>query len=267
MTVGRGGGRAARAVAPLPLRLILAVSTILAPSAAAEAGAQETIASDRPGIGSGSFVLPRGTIQLETGIEYARSGAVDSYSLGQALVRVGVPRVEMQVFANSLVVRRGGVGADPSSTGVQDVGLGVKAPLVRDAEAGFSLSIQGVVTAPTGSDALTADAWVGTVNALADVALGSRAGVGVNVGRAGIATDAANVTTVIVTPAVSLGGGFGAYAGWAGAFGADEDTHVAEGGVTYLPSADLQLDLNGGWDAERDDWFVGFGIARRWAGS
>ena len=54
------------------------------------------------------------------------------------------------------------------------------------------------------------------------------------------------------------------FAGWAGSFSSDGDAHFAEGGLTYLPTPDIQLDLNGGRDVERGDWFLGVGLATRW---
>lgn len=66
---------------------------------------------------------------------------------------------------------------------------------------------------------------------------------------------------MIATPAVSLGLGWGVYAGWAGFFSDTGDTHFGEGGVTYLASDHLQLDVNGGWNVDTDDWFLGAGFA------
>ena len=39
--------------------------------------------------------------------------------------------------------------------------------------------------------------------------------------------------------------------------------HLGEAGVTYLATDDVQLDLNGGWDLNSEDYFLGFGIAVR----
>lgn len=226
--------------------------------------AQETIASDRPGIGSGSFVLGPGTVQLETGVAYASSSSVDAYSFGQVLVRIGVPRVELEVFANSFIVTR---SDSPSSglddEGFEDVGVGIKAPLARAIGGRANLSLQGILTAPTGSDGFTSDEWVPALVLLADVGLAEGLGVGVNVGyRAGPGV-LSDVTSVIVTPSWSVAAGLVGYAGWAGAFTSEADTHFAEAGFAYLANGDVQLDVNGGWDVDRDDWFLGAGVALR----
>ena len=69
-----------------------------------------------------------------------------------------------------------------------------------------------------------------------------------------------------MTPGLALQGGVGLYAGWAGEFTDSGATHFAEAGLTYLASMDAQLDVNGGWDVDSRDWFVGAGIAVRWGG-
>jgi hypothetical protein len=226
--------------------------------------AQETIASDRPGIGSGAFVLGAGTLQLETGLAYGSTSSVDAYSFGQALVRIGVPGVELEILANSFVVTRSDL---PSSAvddeGFEDLGVGIKAPLARAVGGWADLSVQGILTAPTGSDGFTSDEWVPALVLLADLGLSDRLGVGVNVGYQAGPGVLSEVTSVIVTPSVSLGGGVGAYAGWAGAFTSGTDTHFAEAGFVYLANVDIQLDLNAGWDVDLDDWFLGAGLALR----
>jgi hypothetical protein len=228
--------------------------------------AQQPITSDRPGIGSGSAVLERGVIQVEAGVEYAGFDAGDALesrtlSVGQLLVRVGFSIVELELFGNSWARSTDDV-SDEAESGLQDLGFGAKVPIARGVGGRADVSLQGVVSAPTGSAAFSDEAWGFDVNALADVALGGPLAVSLNAGingTRGRSTD----WSLIVTPAVSLAGGFGAYAGWAGTLSSEADTHVLEGGVTYLPRPDLQLDLNGGFDIDRDAWFVGGGVAVR----
>lgn len=254
----RARGAAIRGVA------LLAALASASASGAATLGAQETIASDRPGIGSGSFVLGRGTVQLETGVEYAEGSGQQAYALGQALVRIGFGGAELELFANSFVVQRGDAPLVEDS-GFQDLGVGAKLPLVRDRDE-FALSLQGVLTAPTGTTGFSSEEWSGGLVGLADFALADGLATAVNVGYArllgGDTPD--GVLSVIVTPAVTLGGGFGVYGGWAGAFASGADTHIAELGATWLRSADLQLDVNSGRDVDSGDWFLGFGLATRW---
>lgn len=244
---------------------LLCLLTLLALGGPPRIAAQETIASDRPGIGSGAFVLGPGTIQLETGVDYSSSASARAYSFGQALVRVGAPGFEVEIFANSYVVTRSDLPSGAlDDEGFQDVGVGFKLPIARDVGGRLNLSLQGVLTAPSGSEAFTGDEWIPAFNALADVALGDRSGLSVNFGYQTGPGTLEGVTTVIVTPGISLEGGVGLYAGWAGLFAGGSATHVAEAGLSYLASADVQLDVNGGWDVERENWFLGAGVAVRW---
>ena len=239
--------------------LLIACSSLLV---AAPVAAQ--ITSDRPGIGSGSAVLESGVIQLETGLSIAGGASTDQISIGQVLVRVGFSALELEVFGNSFAIQRSDVAPGLDAEGLQDAGLGVKLPQLRGASDRLDVSIQGILSAPTGATAFTADEWLGALNALADLSLADRLGVGVNLGIAQGAAGADDVVSVIVTPGVSLDGGFGLYGGWAGFLTDAGDTHFAEAGITFLPNPDLQLDLNGGWTPDGDDWFLGGGVALRW---
>jgi len=225
----------------------------------------QSITSDRPGIGSGSAVLPTGIVQLESGVSLSSGTGTDAYSIGQALIRVGFSSLELELFANSFVVARSEAFPASDDEGFQDIGLGVKVPVLREVGGGrMNLSLQGILTAPTGSDSFTNDEWIGGVNALADVSLGDRGGFSANLGISESGGGGAEVISVIVTPGVSLSDEVGAYAGWAGFFSDDGDVNFGEGGLTLLASPDVQLDVNGGWALDGDGWFVGGGVAIRW---
>jgi len=143
---------------------------------AAPLGAQESIASDRPGIGSGATVIDAGVIQLEGGFSYSEDVTNQTYSIGQALVRYGVRGLEFDFFANSYVVTRTEALDDVvDGEGFEDLGVGVKVPLVKGVE-DLRLSLQGILTTPSGSDIFTGDEWVPSVNLLADVAVSGRLG-------------------------------------------------------------------------------------------
>lgn len=228
--------------------------------------AQESITSDRPGIGSGSGVVAAGVLQLESGLQYTSTSSDHVYSFGQVLVRYGIPGLELELFGNSYVFTLSDIRSSELDTdGLEDLGFGFKLPLV--AREGIALSLQSVLTVPTGSAAVTADSWSPAFNLLADAPLGAQAGVTLNAGYS-VGTNGMNdVLSLIVTPGVSLGEGVGAYAGWAGSFSSGADVHFGEAGLTFAPSPDVQLDVNGGWslagDFDGTEWFFGGGVAIR----
>jgi hypothetical protein len=199
---------------------------------------------------------------METGGEYAKAGEASRDSVGQLLLRLGAFQgLEFQAQLNSLILTHGG---GPEREGFQNMGLGAKLHLLQSGPAGSSLSLLGSVSLPTGADFLTSDEAVPSFTLVADVPLSPGLGLAVNLGTDGLLADVEDVTRVIVTPAVSLPGdsGIGLFSGYAGSFADSGDRHLIEGGVTWLASADLQLDVNGVVDTESGDFFLG--LATRW---
>lgn len=229
------------------------------------AAGQEALASDRPGIGSGAAVLTAGTVQVEAGLDVdrGRSSSITTFSFPEALLRIGLTRLELEIFLNSYsVTHRRAADVAPSEDGFQDLGVGLKVP-VYGGEGRVQLAAQGILSAPTGSDAFTNHEWVPTVNLLADLSLSARHAVSFNAGYQAGPGAVAEGVTLFVTPSAVLRSGTGVYAGWAGFFNQGEDQHFVEGGFVFPEGADAQLDLNGGWDLVSDDFFVGFGFTVR----
>jgi hypothetical protein len=225
---------------------------------------QETIASDRPGIGSGSFVLDPGTLQLEAGGGYGNSDGVDRYSLGQLLFRFGaLNRLEFQAQFNSLVVDHEG---DESRQGLQDLGFGAKLRLVPSGPGGSSFSVLAGLSFPTGAAFSSAGEVVPNVVFLADVPVASNLGFSANLGFGGWLASTEDLVTLTLTPSLALPTSkpVGVFLGYAGFFAESQDQHFLEGGLTWVPTPDLQLDANGGVDPDSGDYFVGIGVATRW---
>ena len=250
---------------PLDARHTVALLVALSLAWRANLQAQDSIASDRPGLATGSAVIDAGIVQLETGLGYADADGDELFSIGQLLVRIGYESFELRLLGNSYLVQRGDAATGtPDEEGFEDLAVGVKVPVVRAPDAGYSFSFDALITAPTGSTAFTRDDWSGAVNALLDVAWGRSGNLTANAGFTGGAKTIEEAWTLNVTPALSFGGGWGAYGGWTGVFAGSDDTHFADAGVTWVPSSNLQLDVNGGWNLDGKGWFFGFGLATRW---
>ncbi|MBT8395433.1 MAG: transporter [Gemmatimonadetes bacterium] len=246
------------------IRLVLVISVgLLLPFG--ELSAQETIASDRPGLGNGSAVIGTGIFQLELGAEYAVGGGTDFYSFGQGLLRYGLAGgVELQALLNSFTLVR---GSTHDREGFSDIGLGMKVRVLPPAEK-LSLSILSTILLPTGSRPFSSEEAIPALALLGDLPLSGRVGLTGNLGYSAFMADAENQLTLILTPSVSLSSdvSISAYGGYAGFYADSGNTHYGEGGVTWLPSADLQLDLNGGFNLDSGDYFFGVGVATRWGG-
>ena len=141
------------------------------------AGAQPAIASDRPGLGTGAFVLEAGTVQLEAGAELA----IDDerrFSAGQMVVRWGLPFGELQALVNSFVVSR---SPEEAARGFEDLGLGTKIPLVAR-EDSLHISMLASLSLPTGSGFLTTDEAVPAAALLVDRAVSEHWSVSTTLG-------------------------------------------------------------------------------------
>jgi hypothetical protein len=162
----------------------------------------------------------------------------DAVALGQIFVRYGI-------------------------AGFEDVGVGAKVRIAQGVGGRADVSVQGLLTAPTGSDGVSSEEWIPTLVALTDVGLGGSAAMGVNLGFRKGSGDVADQGFASVTPSVSVAEGLSAYAGWAGSFADGGNVHWLEGGMAFLAGPDLQFDLNAATSPDTDQWFVGVGMAVR----
>ena len=242
------------------LSLLLALLTVVGLSRTA--GAQPEIASDRPGLGTGAFVLGTGTVHLEAGAERAVNGG-RHFSAGQVVVRWGLPFAELQVLGNSFVVSR---SPDQAAEGFEDLGLGLKVPLVARDDDSLRVSVLASVSLPTGSQFLTSDEAVPAAALLVDRAVSGRWTVSTTLGYTAGLDAQPDVVSVTLTPGVAIPGplNLDAFVGYAGFFSAGPDRHVVEGGLMFGATSDLQLDANWGLDIDTGEYFVGLGFARRW---
>jgi hypothetical protein len=224
--------------------------------------AQETIASDRPGIGSGSAVIDAGVLQAEFGAAYLGGAGPDAVALGQLFVRYGLGRLELEFLGSSWVdVRSPADGADMD--GFEDAAVGAKVRLGQGIGGRMDLSLQGLLTLPTGSDGVGSEEWLPALVALADVGLGESTAVSLNLGARKGSGAVPDQLAASVTPALSLSDRLSGYAGWAGTFDDSDSVHWLEAGLAFLATPDVQLDINGATSPDTDQWFVGLGMAVR----
>lgn len=224
--------------------------------------ADEVISAERPGFSSSPIALSPGRLQLESGYQYTRdrnSIDVDDHTAPLMLFRAGlVEHVELQLgWAGWSWTDIDG----SSANGRNDATVGLKWQLT-ETDAPVPLALFTGVTVPVGDDTFGADGvdpaigvfwthsgsldWFGTVlvsESDSDVSYANALGLG-----------------------LPISDNLGAFVEYFGNF-ADGvgPQHNLNGGVAYLPRADLQLDLHAGIGLNRRaaDGFLGLGIAYR----
>lgn len=270
--------------------------------AAAPALGQDRISSDRPGFGDGASTVGAGTIQAELGYQFtgltvtqsSSLGTVDAeanaHELGRLLVRYGV---------NDFIELRAGIGSysfvsveqtvevngetqtlqDEDLDGYSGAGVGIQPGTVLGAK--FRLFRNDVATVSFLSSTslpiakeefLEGDDRSRQEFKLAlDGALGNALTLSVNAGANFYwvgGEQEERYPIAVFTPALNfdLSEQIGAYVGYVGYYQKDDNENYVEGGLTFFPTSDTQLDVNGGLrvDDNVDSlWLIGLGLAQR----
>ena len=263
------------------LLTVAAGVALLAATPALADEAERDFCADRPGKGSPTCTLDPGRFQAEAGfIDYSRydHGGVEAteYGYGTMTLRWGLTdSLEGQILWTPYVVAREKIGATTfEETGTGDVGFSLRQNLLNPDGSGTSVALQVIVTAPTGSDGISADVWEGAV--MLPVSFE-------------VAEDTA-LTGMIELDVVADAAGGGHHAAWAGVIGVehgfgdvtlagevwtqrDDDplgaTTQASAGVQLMwtPSSldDVQFDVgvDFGLNNETPNIAFGAGIAKR----
>lgn len=219
------------------------------------------LASDRPGIGDGGWVLAPGVWQAELGLtlnDFGRARAGE----GSALIRTGLQDIELRFYLPS-PLRFDGDSGVPDELQWGDLGVGAKLPL--GSSTNWDWSLIGAVTVPTGSSGVTADALTGLGTLVGETRLSDTLGFTLNAGaEVSEASSDDTVLSLIPTWTWSVGDALSVYGGYAGFYSQGEDQHWLEAGVMTATSSDFQWDINCAYDTESGDWFFGVGLSRRW---
>ena len=258
----------------------LLVLCLIVSTASLSARAQDTIATDRPGLAFSPLVVPQGALQIELGLPHVtRTGFDSGTATGTstlvgtpAVLRYGVvPRLEVRVGASlynrSSVSLDGGGNAPDATTGVGDAEVGVKYQVIAGADGALpNLSLIGSVLLPTGASGFTAGDPVVTANAVAGLALPHGFGATLVAGATVPTASGSSVSATLVglvgrsfTPTVS---------GYveAGVFPTDGATPVLAGaGLAVLVTPTLQLDafVDAGLTDDAPDLVGGIGVSVR----
>lgn len=229
--------------------------------------------SNRPGFSNVWEVVPRGEVELNTGLQLTRSGDDEALALGQVFVRAGLSqRVELRLGLNSWVEVD---GPGNEASGLEDPFVGLKFALFEGSGAvgwgspAASLIVQS--TLPVGAREFRADdAQPSVLMALAwDPA--AQLHLDSNIGISSIDADSGRREELVTSHALGIGlsGGLALYFEYAGFYSTDDahgDTHYGFVAMTLMPSSRLQFDIGvgRGFNGISPDDFVSLGVARRW---
>ena len=238
--------------------------------------ASRSLAADRPDFTEAASTVGRGVLQIEFGYtfggDWSGGGSVRTHTLGELLVRAGVAAdwLELRVAA-SPVTRVDSEGSGASDTGIEDLYLGAKLELTRQAGRLPALALLPQMTLPTGSTLFSEGRALPGVNLVYswDVPGGlSLAGsTQVNLAVAD-GDDSYPEWAQSAVAGAGLGTRGGVYGEWYAflPMGADApQEHCFNAGLTWLTADDSQWDIRVGvgLNDAAADFFAGVGAAIR----
>ena len=221
--------------------------------------------ADRPGMGTGTDVLPLGTLQWETGAAYDRgkhAGAcVHTYTLNNSLLRYGLTRqAELCVEWNAVCERQ----QHETKWGIAPIAVGTKVK-VHESDNGWpTVSLLAQLALPVGTKAFRPDHVAPALHALFGHTLSDRLDLGYEVGLDwdGETADATTFTALGLTWALDdrwavFAENFNyfpchAHAQW-----------NADFGLTWMAGKRIQLDASGSFRIDNPaSWYnIGVGVA------
>ena len=253
-----------RVTQQIPCLKFFTVATLLACTGVAQA---ETPAFDRPGIAFSVTTLPAGTVSWEQGLPDLSRDRSDGITQTQystaSLLRVGLAeRLELQVgHAAFNVLRSTGTEGSQRESGTGDTSFALKLALPSPGN-NLEWALLGSASLATGDMAFSAGDTAYALGATLEWSLGQRSTVAL---YANVQT-LDGQTTLAFSPSYSFAlndeVGLFAEAGYTRNRQQPDDM-VAGGGVTWLVTPTVQLDLsaNVGLTADSTDLQAGFGIS------
>jgi hypothetical protein len=209
----------------------------------------QTIITDRPDQTESSSTVPKGSLQIETGvlIGFSKSGGISERQTlaPSTLFRYGITNgIELRVV-NQFESIKNRTTSDKFN-GISDLEIGTKFQILQKENINTEIAFLSHLIIPTGSEELTIDK-LGTINKLSiSHVISESIGIGYNVGYDYFGEGSGNFTYSLAL-AIGLSPKLGIYLEPYGGI-IEFDTHEAnfDGGFTYLIHDNLQLDLSFG---------------------
>jgi hypothetical protein len=237
----------------------------------------DPIVTDRPDFTEASSTVGEGVLQAEMGYTYYYDGAASpheaSHVYPELLLRAGVVADWLELRLGQTLVTFDEPGS--SSTGFADMYLGVKLGVVPEYGLIPELSIVPQLTVPSGAADQRADQVLYGVNFLYSWSILSESYIGAstqwNQREGGDTDDIYTSFAQALVTGTRWDTHWGTYVEWFGLFAnsaiGEEDAHYVNGGITYLFTKDLQLDVRLGsrlQDRFGEEIFTGIGLSVRY---
>jgi hypothetical protein len=261
------------------IALLLGVGLLLPIAARAQQPAppsteeEDAIETDRPDFTESSNNVPYRRLQIEAGYTLNSNDTTKFHTFGEVLLRYGMTRrAELRVALNSIALLN---SPGANTAGTQDVMIGTKWKLWEAAE-GFGLkrpqaSLIAQFAFPSGSGNFRENALQFQTKLCLGWDLSPTWTLGSNINYTGVSSGGQRFDQMSLS--ITLGRSwnsriasyFELFGFLPGAFQGGNITYF-DTGATYLVNKNLQLDFRVGlgMNGVRDDYFVGFGVSKRW---
>ena len=238
--------------------------------------ALRSLVADRPDFTEAASTVGRGVLQIEFGYtfggDWSGGNSVQTHTLGELLVRGGFAADWLELrLAATPVTRVDSDGSGASETGIEDLYLGAKLELIRQAGRRPALALLPQMTLPTGSTLFSGGRALPGVNLVYgwDVAGGLSLGGSTQVNLAVAEGDDRYAEWAQSAVAgAGLGARGGVYGEWYAFLSGGADApgeHYFNAGLTWLTTDDAQWDfrIGVGLNDAAEDLFAGVGAAIR----
>ena len=223
--------------------LLISLMALFSATALAQTG-EPVISADRPGMSTGTDVMPQAKTQWETGVGYESEGGAATYTLNNTLVRFGlVDWAELRVGMDLL--------HGNGTTGLSALNIGTKIALVENEGWVPAISLLANLQCPRiGSSDFTPSHLAPQLYVLFQNQVTSWFNVGYNVGAEWDGTLAEPSTFAAVCLGFSITESLGCFVESYNYFHSLGNTYAMDLGLNWVVTRNLQLDLAANLDLQ-----------------
>jgi hypothetical protein len=229
----------------------------------------EPLETDRPDFTDSPTVVPRHSIQVESGYTFSRSSDERIHAIGEVLVRLGAfEKLEFRVAVNSLTIRDSREGCQ---VGLEDTDLGVKLQVLRrsdDRPWKPDLALIVATSIPTGTGESPLQPFAKLCTAW-EIPLGFSLSTNVNytsLKEMGYRFSQFAASASLDHKVTERIGCYVEFFGFHPFNHQISNTRFVDSGLTFLVARGFQLDLRvgAGLNPLYPEYFSGVGFAKRW---